>query len=529
MPVSFTSPSPSISLWTSTPFPYRQWRQNEPAGSLGPSAADVTCSALPSSSSRVAGREQTVLHQQPLSPTAGLVDPNTCSRERDTTDRPSGSPADSRHLETAEAGEELHLEAPNTDASDETETPPEGDLSGRRRSEWETLSVSRHISPTQIQFSPRQERSGSPPSLEGHTSNEGACAPRHTLDIVLPSVAVNHEAPGPCSVDEQNTVVRRNLQTLESAPRYSSLIVPHARPFPTAWSPVSDSHAAIMIGSGRHSPEAVTADRHAASLTGHRTTTIAPVGLSGRSVEAAGIRGAIEIRGDHTTREHQPLVGTSRRRLQEAHNLSTRHDELRGALHGSPGGVRDGRFVSVRQTLETTVLPVVAGALALREFSPPTLHASAEGTTAEPSRTRRVNGSESTSRTVLLSPQQGATSSLSSVRREAIGNSATQERATEDGQWCTRNCMFPSVGPSMTGRDLFLLEMWLAPELCRDLQPPSTLGELRRQLLNLWEEKLTAEQREVYNEVIVRRYTEERQGVEEWKFENAPPWWKKGS
>ncbi|PHJ22909.1 hypothetical protein CSUI_003239, partial [Cystoisospora suis] len=98
----------------------------------------------------------------------------------------------------------------------------------------------------------------------------------------------------------------------------------------------------------------------------------------------------------------------------------------------------------------------------------------------------------------------------------ALGGEGGSENAT---------CLYPSVGVSMTGRDLFLLEMWLAPELCRDLQAPSTLHQLRRQLLNLWADKLTAEQRAVYDEIIVRRYIEERQGVEEWQFRSVRPWW----
>lgn len=121
---------------------------------------------------------------------------------------------------------------------------------------------------------------------------------------------------------------------------------------------------------------------------------------------------------------------------------------------------------------------------------------------------------------VAESAGQGCVLQSSGRERVLSYHAIRGEGASESGA-----CLYPSVGASMTGRDLFLLEMWLAPELCRDLQAAATLPQLRRQLLSLWAEKLTAEQRAVYDEVIVRRYIEERQGVEEWHFHSVRPWW----
>ncbi|EPR59067.1 hypothetical protein TGGT1_254320 [Toxoplasma gondii GT1] len=523
--MSESIPSPSISLWTPAPFPSRQRCPTEQAVLRRLSGDEASCGASPSSSVGVPSEDQPSLQQQPASLSSGSVNASTCSREPYTTARSSRSPPDNSGGAEGQVGGQPWQEAASDDVTrGEMETRRHGNSTGHRLTEEKRLlAVSPHISPTQIQFSPRQERCDSPPSLETHTSHEGACAsPLSLLECVSPSVACSHEAVGHCPANELSLSARRGNQPPGHVLSGSCLRVPQVTPFHTTIFPPPQHRAGPML---RHTQlqQVTAADAHAGSLLCHRTTAMSPAGTSAHSAESTENDGIMPTNGEGTLGDTHSLLRRSAPQSERCHILGSRHgDELSLTRFDSLVGVAKGGRVSVRHTEATSVHPLVLPTPARRANSPDTLGASNEMTIHEPSIAHQSNGPESDVR--ITSPS----CSLPSAGQDLAGDSPTPEGSTGDGQPSEPNCLFPTVGPSMTGRDLFLLEMWLAPELCRDLQPPSTLSQLRRQLLNLWEEKLTPEQREVYNEVIVRRYTEERQGVEEWKFENSPPWWKAG-
>ncbi|KEP64367.1 UNVERIFIED_CONTAM: hypothetical protein HHA_254320 [Hammondia hammondi] len=518
-------PSPSISLWTPAPFPSRQRCPTEQAGLRRFSGDEASCGSSPSSSIGVSSQDQPSLQQQPASLTSGSVNAIACSREQYTTARSSRSPPDNGRGAKGQAGEQPRKEAAGADVTrGEMETRRDGNSAGHRLTEEKRLlAVSPHISPTQIQFSPRQERCDSPPSLEAHTSHEGTCAsPLSLLQCVSPSVACSQEAAGRCPDNELSRAQRRGSQPPGHALRGSCLRVPQVTAFSTTISPLPEHRASPMLRHTQHQ-QVTAADTHAGSLACHRTMAVSPEGPSAYSAESPENDGMMPANGEGTLGDTHSLLRRFPPQSERGHMLGSRHgNELPQTLFGSLVAVAKRGRVSARHTDATSVHPLVLPTPARRANSPDTLGVSNEMTIREPAIAHQSNGPESDASI------PSASCSLLSAGRDVARDSPTPEGSTGDGQPSEPNCVFPTVGPSMTGRDLFLLEMWLAPELCRDLQPPSTLNQLRRQLLNLWEEKLTPEQREVYNEVIVRRYTEERQGVEEWKFENSPPWWKSG-
>ncbi|OEH76866.1 hypothetical protein cyc_06133 [Cyclospora cayetanensis] len=85
--------------------------------------------------------------------------------------------------------------------------------------------------------------------------------------------------------------------------------------------------------------------------------------------------------------------------------------------------------------------------------------------------------------------------------------------------------LLPHVGPQMTGYDLFCLEMWSVPSLCRDQVSPPTLSQHVRALRRLWVDTLTQQQRDIYNNIITPKYIARRLKAPDLTFEALPPWW----
>ncbi|KAL8273456.1 hypothetical protein Esti_002522 [Eimeria stiedai] len=86
--------------------------------------------------------------------------------------------------------------------------------------------------------------------------------------------------------------------------------------------------------------------------------------------------------------------------------------------------------------------------------------------------------------------------------------------------------LLPHVGPQMTGScDLFCLEMWAVLSLCRDQVSPPTLPQYVRALKRLWDEALSQQQRDIYDNIITPKYIARRLRTPDLTFEALPPWW----
>ncbi|KAL8429149.1 hypothetical protein ACSSS7_006753 [Eimeria intestinalis] len=75
------------------------------------------------------------------------------------------------------------------------------------------------------------------------------------------------------------------------------------------------------------------------------------------------------------------------------------------------------------------------------------------------------------------------------------------------------------------GCDLFCLEMWAVLSLCRDQMSPPTLPQYIRALKRLWNETLTQQQRDIYDNIITPKYIARRLRTPDLTFEALPPWW----
>ncbi|CEM20696.1 unnamed protein product [Vitrella brassicaformis CCMP3155] len=96
-------------------------------------------------------------------------------------------------------------------------------------------------------------------------------------------------------------------------------------------------------------------------------------------------------------------------------------------------------------------------------------------------------------------------------------NGGCEEGCEEEDEASLRGNGYPRVGESMKGYDMFCLEMWNAPKLCRDLSDTTTLQTLWR--------RLKPEQRRAWGTEIVEAYKSERSKRPQWHFDRVKPWW----
>lgn len=77
----------------------------------------------------------------------------------------------------------------------------------------------------------------------------------------------------------------------------------------------------------------------------------------------------------------------------------------------------------------------------------------------------------------------------------------------------------PEVGETMTGRDLFLLEMWQLPVVC------SAYFEDDVTAAEIWDTMLTEAQKGIWN-ALVKKYIDERSNPKcPYSFKAVRPWW----
>lgn len=76
-----------------------------------------------------------------------------------------------------------------------------------------------------------------------------------------------------------------------------------------------------------------------------------------------------------------------------------------------------------------------------------------------------------------------------------------------------------------SGYDLFRLEMWSCLALCRDLCQPQTLSLHLEALERLWEERVPASVKAIYEQVILPKYIQRRMLSPELSFDAIKPWW----
>lgn len=97
---------------------------------------------------------------------------------------------------------------------------------------------------------------------------------------------------------------------------------------------------------------------------------------------------------------------------------------------------------------------------------------------------------------------------------------ASVDSIDDDSVWTTHDPPPPSVGPDMTARDLFALEMWHLPVICaRDYGDHETAYDI-------WDNRLSPGIKHVW-EHCVQLYISERQLTSPLSFAAAPPWWMK--